>query len=536
MSSPALARLPIAFVLRRQWHWFVLVLIALVPRLYLLRVFDVELSQDGFDAVNTLNILQSQGAGAVPRALIDRFILHPTHMLLLLALRIVTPASVDFYFAARLLSAIIACVAIVLMFELARRAYGEYAAWASALLLAFAPSFLWESVAILSSTLFLALYLAVLLALVASRYRLAALLALVSALTRYEGVVLIALVFLVLFYRDWRERQFHLDDWLACLALALAFPLTLIATGWLATGNALEFIGAQSMASIWLRFLAPGDFLKRAGFFLTQYAALFPAPIVWLGIAGAAIVVIRHRARTTALLLATSVLYLVFFQALVWFNYTTLEVRFLMYPGLPLLVFAGVAVAGAIEIAATQSKADLRRLNSSPRRLNSSPRRWTWPWVAAVFNRPVLLAAIVLPLLWMSYEQGVAGMQFVYNMMASQREVADELANIVPPNQKTNLMVYTGHSGALDLFGRQRGLQFSFTDFRFAPDDQPEQFLMDRKIQFVVYPVGNAFAQAKYPFLARFETQTHSGVTFQPLTQFSTSLDNQLYSIWSVTW
>jgi hypothetical protein len=121
-------------------------------------------------------------------------------------------------------------------------------------------------------------------------------------------------------------------------------------------------------------------------------------------------------------------------------------------------------------------------------------------------------------------------------MMASQREVADELAHIVPLNQRTNLMVYTGNAGALDLFARQRGMQFTFTDFRFAPDDDPEQFLIDRKIQFVIYPVGNAFAKAKYPYLARFETQTQGAVTFQPLTQFATPTDNQLYSIWAVSY
>jgi len=59
-----------------------------------------------------------------------------------------------------------------------QRAFGEIAAWCAALFLAFAPSFLWESIAILSSTLFLAFYLAVLLALWQARYRRAMLLAL----------------------------------------------------------------------------------------------------------------------------------------------------------------------------------------------------------------------------------------------------------------------------------------------------------------------------------------------------------------------
>jgi hypothetical protein len=495
--------------LRRYWRWGTLLLVALVPRLYLLRLFDIELSNDGFDAVNTLTILQTQGAAAIPHSLIDRFILHPLYMLLLYAWKIITPTAIDFYMAARFLSTLLACVAIILMFELVRHAGNEYAAWVAALLLAFAPTFLWESVAILSSTLFLALYLAVLLALVQSRYRWASLLAFLAAITRYEGTVLLALVFIALAWRDGRERKIHLDVWLTYLAFSLAVPLTLMGSGWITTGNALEFLGAQSMASIWLRFFAPGDFLQRASFFIIQYTALFPLPVVWLGIAGAVLALLGRRTRPVAILFLTSALYLLFFETLVWFNYTTLEVRFLMYPGLPLLIFAGLALASA--------------------------RQFLARWAALKILRDLVLVGVLLVLLALSYQQGMAGMRFVYNMHASQRQVADELVPIIPPNQRTNVMIYGGISGPLDLFARQRGLQLAFTYFRFAPDDQPEQFLLDQKIQFLIYPVGNVFASAKYPYLARLATQTHGGVIFQPLRQFTTSLDNQLYSIWAVS-
>jgi hypothetical protein len=247
--------------------WMALAAIALLTRLYLLRVYDVELSQDGFEAVRTLTIWQTQGAGAVPRDLSDRFILHPLYMLLLAALRVVTPPTIDFYFAARLLSSLLACIGVVLLFEFTRRAFGRPAAWVAALLLSFAPSFLWESVSILSSTLFLALYLAVLLSLLESRYRLAALCAFLSALVRYEGVVLILLALVVLFVRDVRARTLHRADWAVSILLALAFPVSLLLTGLIATGNALQFLGSNSMAAIWLRFLAPGDLSKRAAFF-----------------------------------------------------------------------------------------------------------------------------------------------------------------------------------------------------------------------------------------------------------------------------
>ncbi len=512
----------------RHWNWLALILIALATRLYLLRVYDIELSQDGFDAVKTLTILQTQGIGTVPRDLTDRFILHPLYMLLLGALRVITPASVDFYFVSRLFSSLIACIAIILLFEFTRRAFGDVAAWVAALFLAFAPSFLWESVAILSSTMFLALYIAVWIALLQSRYRVAAFLAFLAAITRYEGIVLIALVFIALIIRDLRARTISPGpspasgrkneggDWLVCVSFALAFPLTLIASGALATGNAFEFLGAQSMASIWLRFLAPGDFVKRGTFFITQYPALFPAPTVWLGVADAIVALIRHRSRATALLLGTSALYLLFFELLVWFNYTTLEVRFLMYPGLPLLVFAGLALSDA-------SVWIVQLVENNPRH-----RR------AAILILNMTIPAIVAALCVMSYRQGDLGMRFIYNSMASMRQMADELAHIVPPNHETHLMVYSGNSGALDMFARQYSLQFTFTDFRFVPDDHPEQYLISQKIQFVIYPVGNAFAQAKYPYLAIFETQTHDAVTFNPITQFATSTDNQLYSIWAV--
>ena len=434
--------------IKKYWQQIALFAVALITRLYLLSIFDVELSQDGFEAVRTLTILQTQGASAVPRDLLDRFILHPFYMLLLGTLRILTPASSDFYFIARLLSTIIACIAVIILFEFVRRAYGVVAAWIAALFLAFAPTFLWESVAILSSTTFLALYLAVLLALQSSRYRPAALLAFLSTLTRYEGVVLIALVFIALFIHDIRARKFIFADWVIAVVCALAFPITMMLTGLLASGNALEFLGANSMAAIWLRFLAPGDFAKRAQFFLTNYSALLPSAIIWLGAMGAVVVLIWHRHRTTGLLIGTSALYLIFFEALVWLNYTTLETRFLMYPGLPIIVFAAVAMS---QVAWYYQHADfLGRLR--------------------VF---VLIVLGTLLFLFQSYQQGDAGLQYIYKSQASMRQMADELAQILPKNQRVNVLAYGGTSGALDMFARRNNLDLAFTEFRFAPDDNP---------------------------------------------------------------
>lgn len=491
--------------LKNRWDWLALVILMLVSRAYLLSVYDVELSNDGFDAVNLLTVLQTPGL-AVSNEGITRLVLHPLYTILLYALRLITPASFDFYLVARLFSTLFAGVAILLLFEFARRAFGQIAAWSAALFLVFAPTFLWESITILSSALFLALYIAVWLALWQARYRLAAFLAFLSAITRTEGVVLVALVFILLCARDVRARKFRRGDWLVCLALALAVPLTIIGSSWLATGNPLQFIGAQSISTLWLRFMAPGDFWTRASFFITRYPALIPEPMVWLGVAGAISALIGHRIRGAVLLLLTAVLFLIFFEMLVWLNYTTLETRFLMYPGFALIVFSAVALADARQFAVRFS-----RLGAN-----------------------VALAALVVALCGLSYQQGDAGMRFVYNMHASQREVADELARIVPPHQPTNVMIYGGVAGALDFFAQQRGMQLELIYFRFAPDDQPEQYIVDHQIRFIVYPVGNAFAKAKYPYLARFETQTHNGVTFQPLTQFATSLDNQLYSIWAI--
>lgn len=491
-----------------RWRWLTLIATMLTTRLYLLSVFDVELSQDGFEAVRTLTIWQTQGVAALPRDLLNRALLHPLYMLVLALLRWLTPTSLDFYFVARLLSTVFACVGVVLLFEFTLRVFGEKAAWCAALFLTFAPTVLWESVAILSSTLFLAFYIAVLFALLQSRYRLAAFLVFLSTLVRYEGIVLLALAFIALLIRDLRARKFQRDGWFVIIACAIAFPLTLVAGSLIATGNPFQFIGAQSMASIWLRFLAPGDFLKRGAFFVTQYPALFPAPIVWLGVGGILVAIFRQHMRGAGLLLLTSVLFLIFFEALVWFNYTTLETRFLMYPGLPLLVFAGLALAETHRL--------LTRISAR--------------------GATAALAVVVIVLCGLSYQQGDLGMRFIYNSQASMRQMAEEIAQIFPTQRRVNVLAYGGTSGALDLLARQRGIELAFTEFRFAPDENPEQYLVDNKIEFVIYPVGNAFAKAKYPYLARFETQTQRGVTFTPLTQFATSTDNQLYSIWSVSY
>ena len=264
------------------------------------------------------------------------------------------------------------------------------------------------------------------------------------------------------------------------------------------------------MAALWLRALAPGDFLSRAPFFLTQYDQLMPAAVSWLGLSGVGLAILRHRSRTVALLIATSLLFLVFFEMLLWFDYITLAVRFLMYPAFPVLAFAGVALSEA-------------------RRALARVTGWRVPSAA-------LFAGVLLVLAVASYQQGMAGMRFIYNMHASQRQIADELTSIIPANQPTNVMIYAGVSGALDMFARQRNLQLAFSYFRYAPDDHPEQYLLDRHVQFIVYPVGNAFAAAKYPYLARFEEQKRGAVTFRPLGQITTSADGQLYIFWAVSW
>lgn len=519
----------IASGLRKHWEWRALIGVTLAVRLYLIRVYDIELSEDGFDAVKTLNTLQAHGFAGLATEETTRLVLHPLYTLWLYLFRLAVPASIDFYIAARLLSAVVGAAAVVLLFEFVRREFDDAAAWMAALLLAFAPSFLWESVAILSSTLFLVLYLAVVMALAQSRYRRAAFFAFLAAITRAEGIALVALVFVALLVESVRDRKWPRPEWITLFVSALLVPITILGSSLLSTGNPLAFLGAQSISTIWLRFLAPGDFFTRAPFFIMRYDALFPLPVVLLGVAGAVAAAVWHRGRATVLLIGLSALYVLFFETLVWFNYTTLEVRFLMYPGLPLLVFAGVALADA----RSAIRSVLNRWQSAaalaPKQVQFRPRAVQ----AAVTAGLVGLMAVLLA---MSYSQGDAGMRFLYNMMASQREMADALTKFIPPNQPTNLMVYTGNAGALDLFGRQRGLELTFTDFRFASDDAPEQFLIDRRIQFVVYPVGNAFAKAKYPYLAQFETQTHGAVTFRPLLQFATSTDNQLYSIWAVSY
>jgi len=501
------------------WEASVLIVVTLVTRLYLLHVYDVELSQDGFEAVRTLTIWQTHGIAALPRELLDRALLHPLYTLVLGVWRILIPATLDFYLAARVLSTLFACIAVVLLFHLTREFFDKPAAWCAALFLAFAPSFLWESVAILSSTLFFVFYIATLFALARSRYRLAAVLALLGALVRYEGVVLMALGVVMLLIRDVRARRFQRDDWLVLASCVLAFPLTLISASLVATGNPLQFIGAQSMASIWLRFLAPGDFFKRAAFFITNYPALLPMGLVGLGVAGAAIALRLHRTRTTLLLLLTATFYVIFFELLVFFNYTTLETRFLMYPGFALIVFAGVALSFLWSL--------VDRLSTA--RLTPAVAR-----VATLLARGAP-GILVVTLLVQSYQQGNAGMRFVYNSQISMRQMAEEIAAIFPKHQRVNVLAYGGTFGALSMFARQYDIELELAEFRFAPDAHPERYIIDHQIQFVIYPVGNAFARAKYPYLARFETHTRGAVTFQPLLQFATASDNQLYSIWAVT-
>ena len=132
-----------------------------------------------------------------------------------------------------------------------------------------------------------------------------------------------------------------------------------------------------------------------------RYADIIPAANA--GTLGAIYALLWHRERVVGLLLLTTTLYVLFFERLVWLNYTTLEVRFLMYPGLPLLVFASLACSTAFQGASKISR----------------------------HGASVGLALGMVGLCVMSYQQGDAGMRFIYNSQSSMREMAEELANIL---------------------------------------------------------------------------------------------------------
>ena len=515
-------------------RWLVVYVVALAPRLYLLARYELELSEDGFAAVKTVHILQTQGFAALPTNLVDRFLLHPLYMSLLGALRLVVPSSADFFVPARLLSVLIASIAVVLMFECVRRSFGELAGWIAALLLSFVPTFLWESISIISSALFLSLYLAVWLALLQERYRVAALLGYLAAMTRYEGLVLIALIALFLLVRDLRRHSFVARDWLAVLGSACAFALSLLALGWLWEGNPLQAFQANAMAAVWLRTLAPADWVGRAQYFIMGYPKLFPLALIWIGIAGAVLAVSRHRGRATLLLLVTFVVYVLFDETLVWFDLTTLEERFLLYPALPFLAFAGLGIAEAYRLAMRLGRAPWSAgPGLSDRRADSGEPGATKPLRRAP-SRLVTCAAASLALVILlasfskeSWQRANAGMLWIHGNHASQEEVADQLAAVIPAHQPARIVVYAGTSNVLEHFARQRGLDLHMSFFRFIPEDGAEQFLLDSGVEYVLFPRGNGFARAKYPYLDQSERQPHAAVTFVPIVQFTTASNDQ---------
>ena len=124
-------------------------------------------------------------------------------------------------------------------------------------------------------------------------------------------------------------------------------------------------------------------------------------------------------------------------------------------------------------------------------------------------------------------------MLWIHGNHASQQEVADQLATVIPIAQPTRIVVYAGTSNVLDHFARQRGLDLDMSFFRFIPEDHAEQYLLDADIQYLLLPRGNSFAKMKYPYLERFEQLSHAGVTFVPLVQFTTALNGQEYVLWA---
>jgi hypothetical protein len=294
------------------------------------------------------------------------------------------------------------------------------------------------------------------------------------------------------------------------------------------------------MAAVWLRTLAPADWPQRALYFITGYPRLFPVALIWIGIAGATLALVRHRGRATALLLLTFALYVLFYETLVWFDLTTLEERFLLYPALPFLPFAGLGIAEAHRFVvslggrlwlARRGVSDLPADRTEPSAAGSV--RYNRSGPAAGVAAGLALVAILTAFSNDSWRRANAGMLWIHCNHASQQEVADQLVTVIPAAQPTRIVLYAGTSNVLDYFARQRDLDLFMSFFRFIPEDEAEQFLLDAGIQYVLFPRGNGFAKMKYPYLERFERQTHAGVTFVPVVQFTTALNGQEYALWA---
>lgn len=499
-------------------HWgtscLLLFVISLGIRFFFMFAFPIEINHDGFVLSKEVEHLALTGShlSGVPKYIL------PT--LLLLTLRVLFPVSIDTFIIGGVLSAVTSSLAVVIIYLIGRDMFDRLSGVIGAAFLSVSPHFLLESSSTSSAPIFCLLYVLTLWLTFRHRYRLASVCAALSMLSRYEGLTLFVFVFIALAFQSRQTANplprsifsFHAGMFGCSVAI-------IVMCSYLITGNPLAFLDEQSFPALQLSVFWPGNFVYHMYIFFRFDMALTPI-IAFLGLIGMIERVLNSRGQNECLLIVMFVIFTFFYAGLLFLNKVNIEWRYLTYPGVVLYIFGGYLLSSWIGRMTSQSEPSAHPLHDG--------KMWA-------LRFPAIAIIVIIPLL-ISFRQGYQDCNRLYEHLVAQDEVADHLARVSARNKKIRVVVYASDVDTFMPYARQKGLVLDYLGWEYLPEDSPETFVLENDFDYLIYPVHNGWARARFPYLSIASGQIdRNGVKFVAVDQFTTQVGGLEYIIWSVS-
>ena len=469
--------------------------VVFVLKTSLLFRFNLEIHEDGFGIVKEVDsILQDGYLGGT------KYFLHP---LLLAGLNVLLPESVDTSTTGRFFSILLGSTSVVLMYLLVTSLFNQRIALLSAVLLLVSPWAVYNDLSTINASLFLSAYLAFFLFYCRNNWVACSLFACVAGITRYEGIVLILFLFVALIHQA-RLRRIGPSTLTLSTLLLLLVPLTWILHSYLGTGELFQFIGKQRTNriayEILLRSGSLGPRAFQSAYFVVGYYFAITPLVSYLAILGFAWVVKERWERNTKVLVQLFLGYVVFYLILSVFNKVNPEARYLLYPGLTLIVFASYALGrintllgGTFKTVTAGRKILLRRF-------------FAHGTLLVINLTPIMVSA------WMAYN--LSADQF--SRIRLQKSVVQELAALLDPGKPHNVVV-SRYSGALYAFAKQNGLNCRLVSIHDLPLKGTMSYLIEKEIDYMVYIKNDPRSMRVFPHLNGISEQRKDRIVFRPV-------------------
>ena len=470
--------------------------LAFVLKATLLLKFNMETTEDGFGNIQVVDSVLKQGYHGQ-----GKYLLHPT---LLAGVKVLLPEAFDTSLVGRGISALAGSMAVGLLFLLVSNVFDRKTAILSAVLLFVSPWAVLNDTSTLNASPFLFVYLLFILFYLRKNWLLCSFMSSGACMIRYEGIVLVVFLFITLL-NEWRLKRIGSSKAALCIFLNAVGPGTWIMKSYFLSGNLFRFLGTQRtdrfIAEMPFRYGDLPELLFKISYFTAgTYFALTPL-VAFLGVIGFGLILKEQWNRNTQTLGLLFLSYTVFYLILGFVDKVNPELRYLLFPGITLIVFAAYALArigfslyNGLRLEGLQRRGRLYRMG-------------VMVCFLAILALPIGISA------FMGYNITANG----YTQNRCQEIIAKELEAINEPGTVKKIVV-SRNAGALGMFGFQQGLWVEFIHAFNIPDQGSEKFLIDQGVEYIVYTKDDPRTMRIFPYLNEGSVQEKFGLVFEPIT------------------